>query len=338
MTPEEPIEVTAPETAAGERVDRFLAAALADRLPGVSRSRVQAWIAEGCVSDEAGTLGEASQKVKPGQRYALRLPPAVPAEPQPQALRLSIVYEDEALIVVDKPAGLVVHPAPGSPDGTLVNALLAHCGDSLQGVGGVRRPGIVHRLDKDTSGLLVAAKNDRAHQGLVAQFSDRSIARSYLALAWGLPAPAEGEIEGNIGRHPRHRQKMALLERGGRPALTRYRVLEALAGGEVSLLRCRLLTGRTHQIRVHLASHGHALLGDPLYGRTSPARRQALSPPQRAAVEAFKRQALHAESLGFEHPISKEWMKFEAPLPQDQQSLLDILRQMPSNDDQSGLI
>ncbi len=333
MTRDETIEVTVTEAEAGERIDRFLAAALAERLPAVSRSRVQALIAEGCVSDEAGTLGEASGKVKPGQRLSVAVPPPVAAEPRAQAISLEIVHEDEDLVVLDKPAGLVVHPAPGSPEGTLVNALLAHCGDSLQGVGGVRRPGIVHRLDKDTSGLMVVAKNDAAHQALTRQFAERSVERSYLALAWGLPSSMQGEIEGNIGRHPKNRKKMAVLTKGGRPAVTRYRVLESLAAGQASFLRCKLLTGRTHQIRVHLAERGHALLGDPLYGRLSSARRKGLSPHAWEAIKAFPRQALHAESLGFLHPRSRKCLNFNSSLPEDQQSLLDILREMPFNGD-----
>ncbi|GAB5470531.1 MAG: RluA family pseudouridine synthase [Rhodospirillales bacterium] len=326
------------EAEAGRRIDRFLAEALADRLPAVSRSRVQSLIAEGCVSDEAGTLGAASGKVKPGQRLQVVLPPPVAATPAPQPMDLVVVFEDEDLIVIDKPPGLVVHPAPGTPDGTLVNALLAHCGDSLQGVGGVKRPGIVHRLDKDTSGLMVVAKSDAAHQGLTAQFAARSIKRSYEALAWGLPARMSGEISGNIGRHPKQRQKMAVLTKGGRQAVTRYQVLESLADGVVSRLRCRLLTGRTHQIRVHLAESGHGLLGDPLYGRAGPARRQALSAELWAAVRAFPRQALHAESLGFLHPLSAIDLEFHASLPCDHQSLLDKLRGRNSNGDQSSLI
>ncbi len=333
MTSQQSILVTVSAKDAGQRLDRFLTAALADHLPAVSRSRVQALIAEGCVSDAAGTLGEASGKVKPGQSLSVVIPAATPARPEAQAIALDIVFEDEALIVVDKPAGMVVHPAPGSSDGTLVNALLAHCGDSLAGVGGVRRPGIVHRLDKDTSGLMVVAKNDAAHQGLVAQFAERSVKRRYQALAWGLPAQMEGRIEGNIGRHPRQRQKMAVLERGGRPAVTRYKVLESLASGAVSRLRCRLETGRTHQIRVHLAEIGHGLVGDPLYGRASPARRKALSPEAWAKVQAFARQALHAEELGFLHPLSGKCLNFLSSLPDDHQSLLDILRTIDSNVD-----
>ncbi|MEO1193355.1 MAG: RluA family pseudouridine synthase [Pseudomonadota bacterium] len=336
-SPEQPLYVTVEEADAGRRLDAFLTDALAEELPALSRTRVQALISQGHVSDARGTLSEASAKVKPGQELLVTVPAPVEAKPEAQDLGLDVVFEDEALIVVNKPAGLVVHPAPGTPDGTLVNALLAHCGDSLAGVGGVKRPGIVHRLDKDTSGLLVVAKNDEAHQGLVAQFAKRSILRRYAALVWGLPAEMEGEISGNIGRHPKLRQKMAVLAKGGRPAVTRYKVEEVLAGGAVSRITCRLLTGRTHQIRVHLAEIGHGLLGDPLYGRASPARRKALSAEALAALQAFGRQALHAEKLGFLHPLSGIWLEFEAALPADQQSLLDKLRVSRSNDDQSGL-
>ncbi len=336
--PEQSIHVTVTEEEAGQRLDRFLATALIDHLPAISRNRVQALIAEGLVRDAAGTLGEASGKVKPGQQIAVTLPEAAPARPAAQAIALDVAYEDEALIVINKPAGMVVHPAPGSPDGTLVNALLAHCGDSLAGVGGVKRPGIVHRLDKDTSGLMVVAKTDQAHQGLVTQFSERQVKRRYQALVWGLPAQMEGRIEGNIGRHPRHRQKMAVLDRSGRPAVTHYKVLLSLAGGAAAQVRCRLETGRTHQIRVHMAELGHSVIGDPLYGRVSPARRKALSPEAWERVQAFGRQALHAEELGFLHPLSGKCLSFLASLPEDHQSLLDILNAMAFNDDRSGLI
>ncbi len=333
MTLAHSILITVTEENAGQRVDRFLATALADHLPAISRSRVQALIAEGCVSDADRTLGEASGKVKPGQRLTVVVPPAAPAKLQAEAIALTVVYEDEALIVIDKPAGMVVHPAPGSRDGTLVNALLAHCGESLQGVGGVLRPGIVHRLDKHTSGLLVAAKTDQAHQGLVAQFAAHEVQRRYQALIWGLPARMEGRIEGNIGRHPKQRQKMAVVERGGRTAVTHYKVLQSLAGGVAAQVRCRLETGRTHQIRVHMAELGHGVIGDPLYGRISPARRKALSLEARDMVQTFRRQALHAEELGFLHPLSGKCLTFHSSVPEDHQSLLDILSKMNSNVD-----
>jgi 23S rRNA pseudouridine1911/1915/1917 synthase len=305
----------------GERLDRFLAR----RLAGLSRSRLKQLIEAGCVSAGGATLSEPSQRVKPGQVFTVKLPEAAPATPRGQAIDLAIVYEDADLIVVDKPAGMVVHPAPGNPEGTLVNALIAHCGASLSGIGGERRPGIVHRLDKDTSGLIVAAKNDATHQALSADFAARRIERRYLAVAWGRPTPGEGEIEGAIGRHPVDRKRMALVKRGGKPALTRYKVLEALGPG-ASLVECRLATGRTHQIRVHLAAIGHPLLGDPVYGRETAARRARLDPAAWAALSAFRRQALHAASLGFLHPRTKVWMAFASPLPADLQCLIKAMK------------
>ncbi len=328
MQEDSPLEVVVPQAAAGERVDRFLAAALAERLPGLTRSRLKSLIEEGRVRLGGATLDEPSRRVKPGQVLLVTPAAPTPAEPEGQAMDLAVVYEDADLIVVDKPAGLVVHPAPGNPDRTLVNALIAHCGPSLRGVGGVQRPGIVHRLDKDTSGLLVAAKHDLAHQGLARQFAERTIERRYLALVWGLPSPLEGTIEGNIGRDARNRQRMALVRSGGKPALTRYRVLKALSGGTVSLIECRLMTGRTHQIRVHLTSAGHPLLGDPVYGRATAGRMARLPEPARNAVQRLGRQALHAETLGFEHPVSKNRLIFQSALPDDLKSLLEILEEL----------
>ncbi len=310
----------APEEA-GERVDRLLSR----RLPALSRARLKRLIEAGALALDGAPLRSPSAKPRAGQVIALEVPPAEAPEPEGQAIPLAIVYEDEALIVVDKPAGLVVHPAPGNPDRTLVNALIAHCGPSLKGVGGVRRPGIVHRLDKDTSGLIVAAKSDAAHQGLVAQFAARRIERQYACLVWGRPEPAAGEIVGNIGRSPRNRKKMAVLSQGGRPAVTRYHTLGHGAGGAVSRLACRLETGRTHQIRVHLAHRGHPLLGDPLYGRETTSRRGALPAAARAALAGLGRQALHAESLGFSHPLSRESLTFTSPLPKDLKDLTSFL-------------
>lgn len=305
------VEVAAEQ--AGARVDRVLA----DALPQLSRSRLKALIEAGRLSAGARTIAEPATRVKPGQRLVLAVPPAAPARPEGQDIPLAVVYEDAAVIVVDKPAGLVVHPAPGNPDGTLVNALIRHCGASLQGIGGERRPGIVHRLDKETSGLMVAAKTEAAHQALVAQFAGRTIARRYRALAWGVPHPASGRLTGAIGRSPHNRKKMAVLERGGRPAATRYRVLQALAGGTVSELACELETGRTHQVRVHLAHAGHPLVSDPLYGRARPRALGDLPEDARAAVTALGRQALHAERLGFRHPDSGAWLDFARDVPAD---------------------
>ena len=330
--------MTAPETAAGARHDFVAEAAeagqrldrmLAARLPHLSRSRIKGLIEGGCLTGDERALTAPSTKVKAGQRFCLIVPPVEEARPQGQALPLDVVYEDAHLIVIDKAAGMVVHPAPGNPDRTLVNALIAHCGDSLTGVGGVRRPGIVHRLDKDTSGLMVAAKTEPAHRGLVEQFAARTIERAYDCLVWGRPRPAEGEIRGNIGRSPRNRKKMAVLERGGKPAVTRYSVLKSFAEDAVSLVECRLLTGRTHQIRVHMTAQGFPLLGDPLYGgrggRGGRGRSARLPAPAAAAARAFARQALHAKLLGFHHPATGQWLTFNSALPPDMRDLTRTL-------------
>ncbi|OWJ59867.1 RluA family pseudouridine synthase [Inquilinus limosus] len=309
--PVTPLVVTIHPDAAGQRLDR----ALADAVPDLSRSRLQALIAAGCVREGERTVEDASTKVKPGQRFEIRVPPPVRAEPEPQAIGLDIVYEDPHLIVIDKPAGLVVHPAAGNPDGTLVNALLAHCGAQLSGIGGVARPGIVHRLDKETSGLMVVAKTDAAHKALSAQFADRTLSRTYLALVWGRPSPSAGTIEGAIGRDPRNRQRMAIVKAGGKPARTHYRVLRP-AGAEASLVTCKLDTGRTHQIRVHMTSIGHPLIGDPVYGRRP---RSAIA---NETARSFPRQALHAAKLRFRHPADQRELEFTRPLPGDMRHLL----------------
>jgi 23S rRNA pseudouridine1911/1915/1917 synthase len=314
------IEVTIDAAEAGERLDRVLAAKL-DRL---SRSRLKSLIEEGRVRLAGATIEEPSYRVKPGQTFAIIIPEIVPALPAAQSLPLDILYEDSDVIVLMKPPGMAVHPGPGTPDRTLVNALIAHCGDSLSGIGGVRRPGIVHRLDKDTSGLLVAAKTDLAHQGLAADFARHVIERAYLAVVWGIPSPRSGEIEGAIGRHPTNRKKMAIVARGGKPALTRYKVVRPLGLG-ASLVECRLATGRTHQIRVHLTALGHPVIGDPVYGRPTPARLALLSPAQQQAARAMSRQALHAYRLGFRHPRSGEQLVWESDLPADIEMLIESL-------------
>jgi 23S rRNA pseudouridine1911/1915/1917 synthase len=308
-------KVMVPPGARAERLDRFLAGALGE----LSRSRIKALILAGEASVDGAAARDPATRVRPGQTVRLRVPAAAEPAPRPQAIPLAVVYEDEHLIVVDKPAGLVVHPAPGNPDRTLVNALLAHCGESLSGIGGVRRPGIVHRLDKDTSGLIVAAKSDAAHHGLAAQFAARSVERAYRAVVWGVPVPSEGTVSGNIGRSPANRKKMAVLLRGGKPAHTRYRLEKVLGGGLASLLCCRLDTGRTHQIRVHLAHFGHPLVGDPAYGRAAARLRRAAP----ACARTFPRQALHAYLLGFTHPLSSRTLRFESDLPNDIKELLD---------------
>jgi len=303
---------------AGLRLDKWLVS----QLPALSRSRLQALIAEGFVEDEDGPVENASAKVKAGETYLLTVPPAEPAIPLPEDIPLTVLYEDEHLIVIAKPAGMVVHPAPGNMSQTLVNALLHHCAGSLSGIGGVRRPGIVHRLDKDTSGLMVAAKSDVAHHGLAAQFAEHSITRAYRALCWGVPLPRQGEISGRIGRSSTDRKKMAVVSHGGKLALTRYRLLQAYADS-VSLMECRLATGRTHQIRVHMTSIGHPLVGDQVYGRGRTAKSKSLTAEQKAALEAFPRQALHAFQLGFSHPATGERLEFSSDLPND---LMDLIR------------
>lgn len=305
----------------GQRLDKALADAT-----GLSRERVKALLGEGRVTLNGAPASQASARPASGTPYEIDIPPAVPAQAQAQDIPLTIAYEDADLIVVDKPAGLVVHPAAGNLDGTLVNALLHHCanngGGRLSGIGGVTRPGIVHRIDKDTSGLLVAAKNDAAHEGLARQFADHSIERAYLAIVNGVPVPAAGSVRGRIGRSPANRKKMAMLEDGdsrGKHAVTHYRVVEMLAGGTggASLVECRLETGRTHQVRVHMSSIGHALLGDPLYGRANPRIRPLLT------RLGFTRQALHAAILGFSHPISGESLRFSSEIPPDMRELLE---------------
>jgi 23S rRNA pseudouridine1911/1915/1917 synthase len=316
-------EVTAGSADAGQRLDRMLAAGL----PDLSRSRVKALVEAGRVTAGGATITDPSYRVKPGQTFAILLPNPEPAVPLGQAIALDIVYEDADLIVVDKPAGMVVHPAPGNPDETLVNALIAHCGESLSGIGGVRRPGIVHRLDKDTSGLIVAAKNDLAHQALADAFARHAVERAYQAVVWGVPAPREGEIAGAIGRHPVNRKRMAIVSRGGKAALTRYRVLRVL-GPAASLIECRLATGRTHQIRVHMASIGHPLIGDQTYGRTTAARLARLSHSGRDAVSQMKRQALHAYLLGFRHPRTGAPLRWESEIPPDIHKLIGSLESL----------
>ena len=308
---------------AGQRLDRWLS----QHMPDMSRTRLQAVIEQGGVRLADGTaLGDASAKVRAGTEITLTVPDSAPATPEAQAIPLDIVYEDADLIVLNKPVGLVVHPAPGSPDLTLVNALLAHCGDDLSGVGGVRRPGIVHRLDKDTSGIMVVAKNDLAHHGLAQQFEVHSIDRAYLALVWGCPKPFKGEVQGAIGRSPVNRKKMAIVKNGGKSALTHYAVVKTFCGGALALVECRLATGRTHQIRVHMTSLGHPLVGDSTYGGGPKAARTKGLPPQvKARLLDFERQALHAAILGFNHPRSGDHLIFNQVLAPDLADLIKFL-------------
>ncbi len=316
----DPFEVVAGPAAAGQRTDRFLA----DAIGTVSRSRVKALMQGGAVLRDGIALHDPADPVRVGARFIIQAPAPVSATPQPQVIPFTILHEDADLIVLDKPAGLVVHPAPGNQDGTLVNALLAHCGDTLPGIGGERRPGIVHRLDKDTSGVMVVAKTESALARLSAAFAARDLDRAYLALAWGVPAAMHGEVEGAIGRDPRDRKRMAIVSRGGKHALTRYTVLRAWPSA-ATLLECVLATGRTHQIRVHLAGIGHPLVGDPVYLRRVPAAAKALAEPTRGTLLDFPRQALHAARLGFSHPRTGQTMLFERPMPPDMQALVAAL-------------
>lgn len=312
--------VSVPGTAAGARLDKWLAEAV----PEVSRSRLKALIVDGAVTVAGTPQRDPAYRLRAGQAVRLNVPAAVDATPAAQGMDLHILYEDEHLIVLNKPVGLVVHPAPGNLDKTLVNALLAHCGESLAGIGGVRRPGIVHRIDKDTSGLLVAAKTDAAHAGLSLQFAAHTIERTYDALVWGVPHPAADQIIGAIGRSRHNRKKMAILQRGGKAAETGYRTVTTF-GTIAAHVRCRLKTGRTHQIRVHMSSIGHPLIGDSTYG--SNRRRSVRGVPSdlALALKAFARQALHATTLGFVHPVTGTAMTFECPPPEDFAELLEAL-------------
>jgi 23S rRNA pseudouridine1911/1915/1917 synthase len=324
-----------------ERLDKALALAVPEEA-ALSRSRLAKLISDGLINGPEGVVRDGKAKVAEGQEYIITVPEAEPVETRPEAIPLVIVYEDDDLIVIDKPAGMVVHPAPGSPSGTLVNALLAHCGDTLSGIGGEKRPGIVHRIDKDTSGLLVVAKSDRAHHGLAAQFEAHTAQRRYLALAHGIIDGADPRLRGTPGvsfedglvlkitsrltRHATDRQRQAVYFDKGRHAVTRARLLESFGTPPVAMLvECRLETGRTHQIRVHMAHAGLGLIGDPVYGGARRASAKALGPAATSAM-AFPRQALHAAHLGFDHPVTGEKLAFDSDLPEDMQNLLEELR------------
>lgn len=329
------IRLTVSDTEGTGRLDKVLTGLLAQHGIALSRTRIKALLADGAISLEVPTggrtIGDANHKVKPGDTYRVSIPPPAPAKPAAQAIPLDITYEDDELIVIDKPAGLVVHPAAGNPDRTLVNALIAHCGNSLSGIGGEVRPGIVHRLDKDTSGLMVVAKTDAAHQGLAEQFAshgrDGRLERAYKALIWGLPRQRTFTIEGNIGRSPSNRKKMTVVKSGGKAAMTHVKVACSYLR-LFSVVECRLETGRTHQIRVHLAHNSYPLVGDPFYGNA----KRGIVPRTKgehnvvmAAVRAFPRQALHAFELGFEHPITGRKLRFQSELPRDIAELLGLL-------------
>ena len=299
---------------AGWRLDR----ALADVSEGLSRERIKKLIAQGALEGEQGPFSDPAAKMKGDERFTLHIPPPTPLAARAQDIALAIVHEDDHLVVVDKPAGMVVHPAAGNPDGTLVNALLHHCAGRLSGIGGVARPGIVHRIDKDTSGLLVVAKSDAAHEGLAAQFADHSIERRYTAIASGLILAGEGTVDAPLGRSPVDRKKMAVVEKGrGKRAVTHW--IKRANLKDASLVECRLETGRTHQVRVHMAHLGHPLLGDPVYGRARKEHRELLKQLD------FSRQALHAAELGFVHPVTGNRLSFESALPSDMSELVAAL-------------
>src|SRR5262245_27340920 len=327
-------KIVANTAEAGERLDRVLAA----RLPALSRSRLQALIASGAVTRNGLAVHDAGLRVKVGEAYAVAVPLPAPAEPEPQAMALAVAYEDRDLIVIDKPSGLAVHPGPGHASGTLVNALIAHCGASLSGIGGVMRPGIVHRLDKDTTGLMVVAKSDRAHHGLAEQFAahgtDGRLRRGYRAIAWGALERPRGTIDAALARSAANRTKIAVVRaERGRRAVTHYEVLERFGVGVragakpvASLLRLVLETGRTHQVRVHLAHIGHPLLGDETYGAGHKASGRKLGAAAQAALAALDRQALHAAELAFVHPVTGKRLHFESNLPPDMAAVVDALR------------
>jgi 23S rRNA pseudouridine1911/1915/1917 synthase len=323
------LQVTVGGDEGASRLDRVLAV----RLPQLSRSRLKALILAGSVTIKSAPVRDPAYHVASGDTITIDVPEAVAAEPSGEDIALDIVYEDEDLIVIDKPKGLVVHPAAGHETGTLVNALIAHCGSSLSGIGGVRRPGIVHRLDKDTTGLMVAAKNDRAHQSLTGQFADHgrtgAMRRGYMAFVWGVPNRQRGTVDAPIDRHPFAREKMAVRE-GGREAVTHWQIQETFNGRDgkpvAALLACQLETGRTHQIRVHLAHIGHPLMGDAVYGPHFKTKASHLGPRSQAALEALGRQALHAYLLVLEHPQNGAILEWISDLPSDLTLLRDGLR------------
>ena len=304
----------------GQRIDRFLATIFTD----LSRSQIQRLITEGNLSSDDNIIIDNSFKIRTGDIYQLEIPSAQEALPQPEDIPLNIIYEDNDLIVINKPAGMTVHPAAGAHSGTLVNALLYHCRDNLSGIGGVKRPGIVHRIDKDTSGLLVVAKNDISHRRLCEQFAEHSIERTYFALVYNAPNPLHGQINANIGRSPYDRKKMAIVTKGGKNAITNYKTVEIFTGA--SLIQCNLETGRTHQIRVHLSSLGCNLIGDKTYEKNKKSSLHFASNEVKQKVLTFPRQALHATTLGFIHPTRQEKMSFSSDFPADFAELLDELR------------
>lgn len=318
------VRAEVPEGAEGTRLDRFLA----DLLEGHTRSRLKDLIKAGNVMRGDTPISSPNARVKAGDVYLLNLPPAASPVPKPENIPLDVVYEDDDLIVINKPVDMVVHPATGHWSGTLVNALLYHCGESLSGIGGVKRPGIVHRLDRQTSGLMVVAKNDRAHLGLSRQFADHGregpLTRAYTALCWGVLTPPLGRIETEIARSSKNALKMAVVREGGKFAITHYETIKRYGDDVASKVTCRLETGRTHQIRVHMAHLGHPLLADPLYATGFKTKASLLPKELGEAIDKFDRQALHAYLLGFEHPLSGDYLEFESELPADMRHIENL--------------
>lgn len=309
-----------PEEYHKKRIDAYLGKTIED----ISRSQATSLINDGHVTLNGKTISDPSHKIKQGDALEMTVPEAVDLEVVAENIPLDILFEDDDLVVVNKPAGLVVHPAPGNESGTLVNALLYHCGDSLSGIGGVKRPGIVHRLDKDTSGVMVVAKSDAAHQGLSQQFAEHTLDRRYKAVVWGRMMPPNSTVTGNIGRHKTNRKKMAVLPHNGKEATTHYRVLKFF-GAYACLIECKLETGRTHQIRVHMTHIGHGLIGDSVYGKPRKAPLKEIGGDAAKTIKTFPRQALHAYKLAFTHPVTEEELSFETPLPSDMEELVKRL-------------
>jgi 23S rRNA pseudouridine1911/1915/1917 synthase len=310
------------EDSEGLRLDKFIAT----KIPELSRTRVKALVDSGNLTSVSGSITDCSYRVKQGDEYELNVPESVSSDMQANdKIPLNIVYEDDEFLIIDKQAGLTVHPGAGNHNETLVNALMAYCGDSLSGIGGVARPGIVHRLDKDTTGLMMVAKTDRAHISLSEQIAERTLKRSYLALCWGVPKPHVGTIESNIARNPKNRLKMAIVPEGGRVAITHYTVKKIYGVNLASLVECRLQTGRTHQIRLHMSEAGNPLIGDPLYGKRNSNNLRSLPPELREYLKTFTRQALHSYQLGVVHPVTEDYIEYKSNVPEDMKKLMEIL-------------
>jgi 23S rRNA pseudouridine1911/1915/1917 synthase len=313
----------------GLRLDKFLAT----KLPDISRTRIKTLIENNGVTLSSSSINDCSYRVKPGDEFSIIIPTAIESEMRANdKIELNIAYEDDDFLVIDKQAGLTVHPGAGNYDETMANALMAYCGDTLSGIGGVARPGIVHRLDKDTSGLILVAKNDIAHHGLSEQIAERTLERLYLAVCWGVPKPYAGTIESNIARHPKNRLKMAVVKEGGKVAVTHYTVKKIYGNGIASLVECRLQTGRTHQIRVHMTEAGHPLIGDQLYAARNNNKLKFITPELRDFLKGFTRQALHSYRIGVEHPVTGEYIELESELPSDIKQLLELLKGLKNID------